>query len=162
MTEPGDHAPSGAHRVVDALTRPITRARPARFTGGLLALAVMYGPQATFLDGTSNLSNMTKVGGLGYIDLVGAAVFLATAVLALLTLPLVSYRRIDFLIIAFVPVWGWIVTWRLGWRLALLPWRDWQPRYDEVPYTRYVPGTELYMLDRTEQGSATQQSGHLT
>ncbi len=38
-------------------------------------------------------------------------------------LPLVSYRRRDWLFIAFVPIWGFVVAARVGWRIANLPTR---------------------------------------
>ena len=48
-------------------------------------------------------------------------------------LPLVSYRRRDWLLISFVPFYGYVVAARVGWRLVNLPAKDWPLRPDEVP-----------------------------
>ncbi len=45
--------------------------------------------------------------------------------------PLVSYRRRDALLV-LVPIWGLVVLWTIGSRLARLHDRDWPPRPDEV------------------------------
>jgi hypothetical protein len=45
--------------------------------------------------------------------------------------PYGSYRRMDGLAGA-VPLYGWYLAGVLSWRLALLPYRDWEPRRDEL------------------------------
>ena len=58
----------------------------------------------------------------------------ANALVSLIFVPvlrLVSYRRRDWLLLAFVPVWQWVVAYRVGYRAAILPLHDWPPRPDE-------------------------------
>ena len=61
-------------------------------------------------------------------------------------LPHVGYRRRDWALVLLVPFWGLVVAWRLGWRAAALPYRDWGPRDDELPRVRILPGTGMYVL----------------
>ena len=58
-------------------------------------------------------------------------------------LPLVSYRRRDWLFISFVPIWGFVVAARVGWRIANLPNRDWPRRPDELTAASGPTATSL-------------------
>jgi hypothetical protein len=60
-------------------------------------------------------------------------------------LPRVSYRRRDWLVILAVPIWQWVLAFRVGYRLAFLPYRDWQPRPDEVVHARRIRGARLWL-----------------
>lgn len=65
------------------------------------------------------------------------------ALVSLVFLPVlrpVSYRRRDWLVLAFVPIWQWVVAFRIGYRAALLPLRDWAPRPDERLRVLRLPG----------------------
>jgi hypothetical protein len=53
--------------------------------------------------------------------------------------PYGSYRRMDGLAGA-VPLYGWYLAGVLSWRLALLPYRDWEPRRDELWQARWLTG----------------------
>ncbi|MGW3601668.1 hypothetical protein [Micromonospora sp. NPDC005161] len=54
--------------------------------------------------------------------------------------PRASYRRRDALLWLVGPgVWILAV---IAWRLALLPYRDWKPRPEEVPRMRWLSGPE--------------------
>jgi hypothetical protein len=53
--------------------------------------------------------------------------------------PHASYRRRDAWQ-GLVPLWGWYLTSVLSWRTALLPYRDWEPRDDELWRARWLPG----------------------
>ena len=61
-------------------------------------------------------------------------------------LPHVGYRRRDWALVLLVPFWGLVVAWRLGWRAASLPYRDWRPRDDELPRVHVLPGIGMYVL----------------
>jgi hypothetical protein len=62
----------------------------------------------------------------------GPELALAPGVLLIALLaPLVSYRRIDGLCV-LVPIWGFVVAWKIGARLSKLPYRDWPLRSDEL------------------------------
>lgn len=70
------------------------------------------------------------LGGYHY----GPELALAPGVLLIALLaPLVSYRRIDGLFV-LVPIWGLVVVWRIGARLAKLPHRDWPLRPEEIAH----------------------------
>ena len=53
--------------------------------------------------------------------------------------PLASYRRRDAWL-ALVPLLGWYLSALLAWRVALLPYRDWEPRSDELWRARWLTG----------------------
>jgi hypothetical protein len=67
--------------------------------------------------------------------LTGAWSALAVYLLA----PLSSYRRRDAWL-ALVPLLGWYLTAVLAWRVALLPYRDWEPRPEELWRARWLTG----------------------
>jgi hypothetical protein len=60
---------------------------------------------------------------------------LAVRVLA----PRGSYRPRDGWL-GCVPLYGWYLTCVLCWRVALLPFRDWEPRADELCRARWLTG----------------------
>ena len=78
--------------------------------------------------------------GSGLLDWVvtGAWTGLAVRVLA----PWASYRARDGWL-GVIPVYGWYLTCVLSWRVALLPYRDWDPRSDELWRARWLTGDLL-------------------
>ncbi|HET9518966.1 MAG TPA: hypothetical protein VFO77_14690 [Actinoplanes sp.] len=62
-----------------------------------------------------------------------------SAVAVYVLAPYASYRRRDALL-ALVPLLGWYLTCVLSWRVALLPYRDWEPRADELWRARWCAG----------------------
>jgi hypothetical protein len=56
--------------------------------------------------------------------------------------PRASYRPRDGWLGA-LPLYGWYLTCVLCWRLALLPYRDWEPRPDELWRARWLTGDLL-------------------
>jgi hypothetical protein len=65
-----------------------------------------------------------------------------SATAAYLLAPYSSYRRRDAAV-ALLPVVGWYLTCVLCWRAALLPYRDWEPRADELWRARWLTGDLL-------------------
>jgi hypothetical protein len=53
--------------------------------------------------------------------------------------PYASYRRRDAWL-GLVPLFGWYLLCVLAWRVALLPYRDWEPRADELWRARWLTG----------------------
>ena len=53
--------------------------------------------------------------------------------------PHTSYRRRDAWQ-GLVPLWGWYLACVLSWRAASLPYRDWEPRGDEMWRARWLTG----------------------
>ncbi|WP_412737076.1 hypothetical protein [Krasilnikovia sp. MM14-A1259] len=53
--------------------------------------------------------------------------------------PHTSYRRRDA-VFGTVPLLGWYLASVLSWRAALLPFRDWEPRADELWRARWLTG----------------------
>jgi hypothetical protein len=103
------------------------RAVLLRFACGLLTLVVstlpvMFLPSGTYFTWPTPWFVVMGKQELG--TLIGGLVFVPL-------LPLVSYRRRDWLFISFVPFWGFVVASRVGWRLANLPTKDWPLRPDE-------------------------------
>ncbi|HEY0000863.1 MAG TPA: hypothetical protein VGB74_10445, partial [Actinoplanes sp.] len=56
--------------------------------------------------------------------------------------PRASYRRRDGWLGA-LPLYGWYLICVLCWRVALLPYRDWDPRPDELWRARWLTGDRL-------------------
>lgn len=82
--------------------------------------------------------------GAGLMNLLkfpGLTLFVAYLVPGLIFVPVldkVSYRSRDWLLISLVPIWGqFVVPFRVGWRLAGLPIRDWPPRPGEPYYAEW-------------------------
>ncbi|WP_211244293.1 hypothetical protein [Actinospica robiniae] len=73
----------------------------------------------------------------------GRVVGLLALLLFASALPHVSYRKRDFLLL-LIPFWGFAYAWRFGWRLALLPYRDWRPREGEMATARSTANAPLW------------------
>ncbi|HSE08271.1 MAG TPA: hypothetical protein VLB29_06370 [Nocardioidaceae bacterium] len=74
---------------------------------------------------------------------------LGSALPGILLLPAyrrVSFRRRDVLFFALLPLWGFVIAWKVGFRLTSLPYRDWSPRLEEYPRTRWVPGSAFHVV----------------
>src|SRR4051794_13465824 len=67
--------------------------------------------------------------GYGLLDWIVTCAWTALAVGALG--PYASYRRRDAWL-GLVPLFGWYLACVVSWRVALLPYRDWEPRPDEL------------------------------
>jgi hypothetical protein len=99
-----------------------------RYAGGVLAVVVLAGPFIFFAD--ADRLRWHATGGL-YFNFWSLLLICVPALLFIPLLRTVSYRRRDWLILACVPVLAQVVAWKVGWRLAHLPTRDWPPRPDE-------------------------------
>ncbi|GIF10519.1 hypothetical protein [Actinoplanes teichomyceticus] len=66
--------------------------------------------------------------------------------------PRTSYRARDGLAGA-IPLYGWYLAGVLSWRAALLPYRDWEPRRDELWRARWLTG-DLVGFWRADQVAA--------
>ncbi|GAB2625089.1 hypothetical protein Aab01nite_19070 [Paractinoplanes abujensis] len=53
--------------------------------------------------------------------------------------PHASYRPRDAWL-GLIPLYNWYLVCVLGWRVALLPFRDWEPRDDELWRARWLTG----------------------
>jgi hypothetical protein len=53
-----------------------------------------------------------------------------------------SYRPRDAWL-GLIPIYGWYLVCVLCWRVALLPYRDWEPRDDELWRARWLTGDLL-------------------
>ena len=78
--------------------------------------------------------------GWGLLDWIVTCTWTATAVGALA--PYTSYRRRDTWL-GLVPLLGWYLVCVMAWRVALLPYRDWEPRGDELWRARWLTGDLL-------------------
>jgi hypothetical protein len=72
--------------------------------------------------------------------------------------PWASYRRRDAWL-GLIPVFGWYLICVISWRVALLPYRDWEPRAGELWQARWLTGdligywrTDRRGTDRTATG----------
>ncbi|WP_250001809.1 hypothetical protein [Actinoplanes sp. M2I2] len=63
--------------------------------------------------------------------------------------PWTSYRPRDAWL-GLIPLYNWYLICVLGWRLSLLPLRDWEPREDELWRARWLTG-ELLGYWRADQ-----------
>jgi hypothetical protein len=75
--------------------------------------------------------------GSGLLDWLVTSLWSAVAVAVLA--PWSSYRRRDAWL-GLVPLLGWYLTALMSWRVALLPYRDWEPRADELWRARWLAG----------------------
>ena len=75
--------------------------------------------------------------GLGLLDWLVTCAWTALAVRVLA--PWSSYRPRDSWL-GLIPVYGWFLTCVLCWRVALLPYRDWEPRAEELWRARWLTG----------------------
>ena len=78
--------------------------------------------------------------GNGLLDWLVTCAWSGLAVRALA--PWGSYRARDGWLGA-IPLYGWYLTCVLCWRVALLPYRDWEPREDELWRARWLTGDGL-------------------
>jgi hypothetical protein len=78
--------------------------------------------------------------GWGLLDWLVTCAWSALAVRVLG--PWASYRPRDGWL-GLVPIYGWYLTCVLCWRVALLPYRDWEPRTDELWRARWLTGDLL-------------------
>ena len=67
--------------------------------------------------------------------------------------PYASYRRRDALL-GLVPLVGWYLACVVSWRVALLPYRDWEPRPQERWRARWLTG-DLVGFWRADRSPAT-------
>jgi hypothetical protein len=110
-----------------------------RYAASILAEIVLMGPFILLAD--DDRLRWHVAGGL-YLNLWSVLLTVPTSLLFIPFLRAVSYRRRDWLFLAFVPVWGQVVAWKVGWRLAHLPTRDWPPRPDEDRLEAAAPNVE--------------------
>jgi hypothetical protein len=78
--------------------------------------------------------------GSGLLDWVVTSAWTALGVRILA--PWGSYRARDGWL-GLIPLYGWYLTCVLCWRVALLPYRDWEPRPDELWRARWLTGDRL-------------------
>ncbi|HEX8931471.1 MAG TPA: hypothetical protein VGA45_21365 [Actinomycetota bacterium] len=78
--------------------------------------------------------------GSGLLDWVVTSAWTALGVRVLA--PWGSYRPRDGWL-GLIPLYGWYLTCVLCWRVALLPYRDWEPRPDELWRARWLTGDRL-------------------
>jgi len=78
-----------------------------------------------------------RVTGNGLLDWLITCASCAAAIAVLG--PRASYRRRDAWLGA-VPLLGWYLIALMSWRVALLPYRDWEPRADELWRARWLTG----------------------
>lgn len=78
--------------------------------------------------------------GNGLLDWVVTCAWSGLAVRLLA--PRGSYRARDGWLGA-IPLYGWYLTCVLCWRVALLPYRDWEPRAEELSRARWLTGDRL-------------------
>lgn len=111
-----------------------------RLLGGSGAVALLMLPQVVMPHAWIADSGLSRFGLWRVV---------ASALVSLLLVPvlrLVSYRRRDWLVLAFVPGWQYVLAWRIGYRAALLPLRDWTPRPDERLRARRLRRGQLWVL----------------
>jgi hypothetical protein len=75
--------------------------------------------------------------GNGFLDWLITCAWCGAAVYVLG--PRASYRRRDAWL-GLVPLFGWYLVALMSWRVALLPYRDWEPRADELWRARWLTG----------------------
>ncbi|MEV6629138.1 hypothetical protein AB0M54_00090 [Actinoplanes sp. NPDC051470] len=91
--------------------------------------------------------------GNALLDWLMTCAWAAAAVAALA--PHTSYRRRDAWL-GLVPLAGWYLIALMAWRVALLPYRDWEPRADEMWRARWLTG-EMVGYWRTDLAPAPRQ-----
>ncbi len=99
---------------------------------GLFAVAIVPG---------WTLGDLTEAWtGNGLLDWLVTCAWSGLAVRVLA--PWGSYRARDGWLGA-IPLYGWYLVCVLCWRVALLPYRDWEPREDELCRARWLTGDQL-------------------
>jgi hypothetical protein len=91
--------------------------------------------------------------GNALLDWLVTGVWSALAVTLLA--PHTSYRRRDAWL-GLLPLIGWYLVALMSWRVALLPYRDWEPRADELWRARWLTG-DLVGLWRADPPAALQR-----
>ena len=114
------------------------RGSPRGLVGRSLIAAVLFA--AVVVPGWTLGDLAERWTGSGLVDwmVTGAWCGLAVRVLA----PWASYRPRDGWL-GVLPLYGWYLTCVLCWRVALLPFRDWEPRADELWQARWLTGDLL-------------------
>ncbi|XVU24375.1 hypothetical protein ACQPZJ_45310 [Actinoplanes sp. CA-054009] len=114
------------------------RASPRGLVGRSLLAALLFA--AAIVPGWTMGGLAERWTGSGLLDWIvtGAWVALAMRLLA----PWASYRPRDAFL-GLIPVYGWYLVSVLSWRVALLPYRDWEPREDELWRARWLTGDRL-------------------
>ncbi len=119
-----------------------------RVLGGAAAVALLLAPQLLTPDEWVAASHLGRFGVWRLV---------ANALVSLIFVPLlrlVSYRRRDWVLLALVPVWQWVVAYRIGYRAAILPLHDWPPRPDErLRVRRLATGPEWVLTPRPARAS---------
>ncbi|MET3429190.1 hypothetical protein BJ973_008402 [Actinoplanes tereljensis] len=114
------------------------RARPRGLVGRSLIAAVLFAvavvPGWTLGDLSEDWT------GNGLLDWLVTCAWCGLAVRMLA--PPASYRARDGWLGA-IPLYGWYLTCVLCWRIAYLPFRDWDPRPDELSRARWLTGDHL-------------------
>ncbi|GAB1694006.1 hypothetical protein KRM28CT15_58090 [Krasilnikovia sp. M28-CT-15] len=118
--------------------RPGMKRRPSRPRGLVSRSALAAGIFAAAVVPGWTLGSLTEGWtGWGVLDWLITCAWSGIAVYALA--PYTSYRRRDA-VVGIVPLLGWYLASVLSWRAALLPYRDWEPRADELWRARWLTG----------------------
>ncbi|MFF5080847.1 hypothetical protein ACFY36_27675 [Actinoplanes sp. NPDC000266] len=114
------------------------RASPRGLVGRSLIAALLFA--AAIVPGWTMGGLAERWTGSGLLDWIvtGAWAGLAVRLLA----PWASYRPRDAFL-GLIPVYSWYLVCVLSWRVALLPYRDWEPRGDELWRARWLTGDRL-------------------
>jgi hypothetical protein len=126
-------------------------------TAGTASLAASAGPSAeslpdapwrpapTWRRALLMVAGVAPFGVLGLVmaqTVTGAALFLVVHLVAIgVAAPYVSYRRRDAFAM-LIPIYNTFLIYRIAWRLAYLPYRDWEPRADEAAHWRRLRNVE--------------------
>jgi hypothetical protein len=110
---------------------PTPRGLTSRSVVAVGIFAVALGPGWTLGD------QMERWTGNGLLDWLVTCGWAGAAVCLLA--PYASYRRRDACL-GLLPLYGWYLLCLLAWRVALLPYRDWEPRGDELWRARWLTG----------------------
>ena len=88
------------------------------------------------------------------------------AYIAVLLLPFarrVSHRKRDLLVVALVPFLGQVWAAKMVQRALCLPWHDWPPRPDQLPFVARIPGGDgAYVLCPTAGEAAALRTAWCT
>jgi hypothetical protein len=114
------------------------RAMPRSLVGRSLAAVVLFA--VAVVPGWTLGDLVERWTGNGLLDWLTTCAWCGLAVRVLA--PWASYRPRDGWLGA-VPLYGWYLTCVLCWRVALLPFRDWEPRPDELWRARWLTGDLL-------------------
>jgi len=130
---------SGAETAAEPTVRGMERvATPRGLVGRSLVAVLLFA--AAVVPGWTFGSLAESWTGNGLLDWLVTCAWSGLAVRVLA--PWGSYRTRDGWLGA-VPLYGWYLTCVLCWRVALLPYRDWEPRPDELWRARWLTGDRL-------------------